>query len=110
MPLSFASPCVSGSRWRELQPGFHAGAPSSGGAIGACPNDAANSPEKPASDALAAKSLCYRIDTTISFRNGRRTRSEVVIAMGDKGEPYHVLSWQDDLELRDRPPQRRVSP
>ena len=75
------------------------------------PNDAAASPDKSASDALTAKSLCYRIDTAISFRNGRRTQSEVVIAMGDKVEPYHVLSWQDDVELRDRPPpQRRVSP
>jgi general secretion pathway protein K len=73
------------------------------------PNDPAGTVDKPASDALTAKSGCYRIETTISFRNGRRTRSEVVIAMGDKVEPYRVLSWQDDIELRDGAPQRRGS-
>ena len=73
------------------------------------PGAPAAATDKPASDALAAKSGCYRIETTISFRNGRRTRSEVVIAMGDKVEPYRVLSWQDDIELRDGPPQRRGS-
>jgi general secretion pathway protein K len=52
----------------------------------------------PASDASTAKSLCYRIETTISFKSGRRTASEVVIALGDKVEPYRVLSWQDDVE------------
>ena len=79
------------------------------GAPAAQPSDATGATDKPASDALAAKSGCYRIETTISFRNGRRTRSEVVIAMGDKVEPYRVLSWQDDIELRDGPPQRRGS-
>jgi general secretion pathway protein K len=53
----------------------------------------------------APKSTCYRIDATISFSNGRRTSSEVVIAIGDKSEPYRVLSWQDDVEPR-RPPVR----
>jgi general secretion pathway protein K len=79
------------------------------GGPAAQPSDATGATDKPASDALAAKSGCYRIETTISFRNGRRTRSEVVIAMGDKVEPYRVLSWQDDIELRDGPPQRRGS-
>jgi general secretion pathway protein K len=73
------------------------------------PNDAAGAPEKAAADATTAKSTCYRVEATISFRNGRRTRSEVVIAMGDKVEPYRVLSWQDDVELRDAAPQRRGS-
>jgi general secretion pathway protein K len=49
-------------------------------------------------DATTAKSTCYRIEATISFSNGRRTASEVVIALGDKVEPYRVLSWQDDVE------------
>jgi general secretion pathway protein K len=71
------------------------------------PNDPAGAADKPAADAMTAKSACYRIETTISFRNGRRTRSEVVIAMGDKVEPYRVLSWQDDVELRDSALQRR---
>ncbi|MCA1454592.1 general secretion pathway protein GspK [Bradyrhizobium sp. BRP22] len=51
-------------------------------------------------DASTAKSPCYRVETTIRFRNGRRTTSEVVIAMGDKIEPYRVLSWQDDVAPR----------
>jgi general secretion pathway protein K len=77
------------------------------GAPSAQPGEAADTAQKPATDTTAAKSPCYRIETTITFRNGRRTRSEVVIAMGDKVEPYRVLSWQDDVEFRDRPPQRR---
>lgn len=46
------------------------------------------------------QSTCYRIAITIRFRNSRRTTSEAVIALGDKVEPYRVLSWQDDVELR----------
>ena len=79
------------------------------GAPPAQPNDAAGANDKPAGDATTAKSTCYRIEATISFRNGRRTRSEVVIAMGDKVEPYRVLSWQDDVEFRDGIRQRRGS-
>jgi general secretion pathway protein K len=60
-----------------------------------------------AGDAATAKSLCYRIETTISFGSGRRTSSEVVIALGDKVEPYRVLSWQDDVEPRSSAPARR---
>jgi general secretion pathway protein K len=56
--------------------------------------------EAPKKDASTAKSPCYRVETTISFRNGRRNTSEVVIAMGDKVEPYRVLSWQDDVVPR----------
>ncbi|WP_213738710.1 type II secretion system protein GspK [Bradyrhizobium sp. dw_411] len=52
------------------------------------------------SDQPTAKSTCYRIEATIRFNNGRRAVSEVVIALGDKVEPYRVLSWQDDLEIR----------
>jgi general secretion pathway protein K len=51
-------------------------------------------------DSAAAKSPCYRIETTITFRTGRHTVSEVVIALGDTAEPYRVLSWQDEVEAR----------
>jgi general secretion pathway protein K len=51
-------------------------------------------------DSNTAKSPCYRIEASIRFSNGRRTASEVVIALGDKVEPYRVLSWQDDVETR----------
>jgi general secretion pathway protein K len=48
--------------------------------------------------ATATKTTCYRIVTTINFGRGRPAASEVVIALGDKAEPYRVLSWQDDVE------------
>ncbi|WP_024507294.1 type II secretion system protein GspK [Bradyrhizobium sp. ARR65] len=61
-------------------------------------------PAQAKSNAPAAKSPCYRIETAISFRDGRRTASEVVIALGDQVEPYRVLSWQDDVQpLRSQP-------
>jgi general secretion pathway protein K len=60
----------------------------------------------PASDTATVKSPCYRIETTISFNSGRRTSSEVVIALGDKVEPYRVLSWQDEVEPRNSVPAR----
>jgi len=63
----------------------------------------------PVSDAATAKSLCYRIETTVNFKSGRRTSSEVVIALGDKAEPYRVLSWQDEVEPRNSAPLRRRS-
>jgi general secretion pathway protein K len=57
----------------------------------------------------AAKSTCYRIQAVIAFGNGRRTASEVVIALGDKAEPYRVLSWQDEIEPRqDARPRRSL--
>lgn len=55
----------------------------------------------------AAKSSCYRIRAAINFSNGRRTVSEIVIALGDKVEPYHVLSWQDDVGLHGGMQRRR---
>ncbi|HTV71921.1 MAG TPA: type II secretion system minor pseudopilin GspK [Rhizobiaceae bacterium] len=54
-------------------------------------------PAVPKADTAAAKSPCYRIHTTIGFANGSRSVSEVVIALGDKNEPYHVLAWQDGV-------------
>lgn len=60
-----------------------------------------------AKDASTAKSSCYRIETAISFRDGRRTVSEVVIALGDRVEPYRVMSWQDDVPPRNVVQRRR---
>ena len=77
-----------------------------GGSAALPGNPPANSP---AADLAAAKSTCYRIDTTISFGNGHRASSEVVIAIGDKAEPYRVLSWQDDVEPPPQARQRRSS-
>jgi general secretion pathway protein K len=58
------------------------------------------SPGSSQGNATTAKSTSYRIETTINFNDGRRTASEVVIALGDEAEPYRVLSWQDDVEPR----------
>jgi general secretion pathway protein K len=68
-------------------------APSNDPLATADPSDAAQK------NASTAKSPCYRVRAVIHFSNGRRTASEVVIALGNKVEPYHVLSWQDDVEL-----------
>jgi general secretion pathway protein K len=71
---------------------------------------AATDASAPATDAPAAKSPCYRIESTVNFSNGRSTASEVVIALGDKVEPYRVLSWQDDVAPRNLVPRRRGPP
>jgi general secretion pathway protein K len=73
------------------------------------PNDGAvtaASPDAAQGNATIAKSLSYRIETTINFIDGRRTASEVVIAIGDKEDPYRVLSWQDDVVPRAVPRKR----
>jgi general secretion pathway protein K len=44
------------------------------------------------------QSRSFRILTSLRFDNGRRTSSELVIALGDAKEPYRVLSWQDDVD------------
>ena len=62
----------------------------------------------PKSAAPAAKSSCYRIQMTIGFADGRRSAADVVIALGDKSEPYRVLAWQDDANP-DTPLVRRRS-
>jgi general secretion pathway protein K len=63
-----------------------------------------------ATDATAAKSPCYRIEATVNFNDGRSSASEVVIALGDKVEPYRVLSWQDDVAPRSAVQRRRGPP
>jgi len=61
----------------------------------------------PGGDGTTAKSPCYRIEATVTFKSGRRAVSEVVIALGDASEPYRVLSWQNDVEPRTSIPLRR---
>jgi general secretion pathway protein K len=63
----------------------------------------------PTSSAPKAKSPCYRVAAIIGFANGRHATSEVVIVLGDKREPYRVLSWQDDVEPGHAPVVRRRS-
>ncbi|HEY1411994.1 MAG TPA: hypothetical protein VGF36_07625 [Rhodopila sp.] len=43
------------------------------------------------------KSETFRILTRVRFDNGRQSASEVVIRLGGDDDPYHVLSWQDDV-------------
>jgi general secretion pathway protein K len=52
--------------------------------------------------ATIPKSKSFRILTTLRYDNGRRTTSEVVLALGEEKDkdPYQVLSWQDDVEAR----------
>ncbi len=47
--------------------------------------------------ATLPKSKSFRVLTTLQFDNGRRTASEVVITLGGDKDPFHVLSWQDDV-------------
>ena len=47
-------------------------------------------------------STSFRILTTVKFDNGRRTSSEVVIALGGEKDPYRVLSWKDDVRAAAR--------
>ncbi|TWB96018.1 general secretion pathway protein K [Bradyrhizobium macuxiense] len=88
----------------KAQDGFGASALGSNvlGSNAAAPNGlaAASQGPNPQSAASTAQSPCYRIAIAIRFRNGHRTTSEAVIALGDKVEPYRVLSWQNDLEPR----------
>jgi len=58
-------------------------------------------PASPKVAAPAAKSPCYRVEVTIALADGHRVTSEVVIVLGDKNEPYRVLSWQADIDRRE---------
>jgi general secretion pathway protein K len=49
------------------------------------------------SGATAEASDAFRVRINIAFRNGWRTGSEVVILLDAAGEPFHVLSWRDDV-------------
>jgi general secretion pathway protein K len=65
--------------------------------LSAATSAAGDASTPPPSDPGAAKSTCYRVEAVINFKDGRRAASDVVIALGDKVEPYRVLSWQDDV-------------
>jgi general secretion pathway protein K len=78
---------------------------SSNGPLAATAATDTSTPAQP--NTPASKSPCYRVRAIINFSNGRRTASQVVIALGDKVEPYRVLSWQDGVELRDDMQRRR---
>ena len=52
-----------------------------------------------AAGASAQPSRAYRIQARLRFPNGRQTMSEVVIRLRDEGDPYQVLSWQNDVPM-----------
>jgi general secretion pathway protein K len=76
-------------------------------ALSGDPSMEGNASAPASTDATAAKSTCYRIAVTINFDDGRRTASEGVIVLGNKVEPYRVLSWQDDVTPRSSMQRRR---
>lgn len=48
-------------------------------------------------DAAVGKSDAYRVRVALRLPDGRETVSEVVIRLRTKDDPYHVLSWQNDV-------------
>jgi general secretion pathway protein K len=52
------------------------------------------------------KSACFRILTEIRFGDGRRSSSDIVVALGGNEDPYRVLSWQDDVAIGGSPRKR----
>jgi general secretion pathway protein K len=48
-------------------------------------------------------SVADSVQVDVDFASGRRSRSQAVILVADQDtEPYRVLSWHDDVPLRDR--------
>ena len=54
-------------------------------------------------NAIVLKSQAYRLRVRVRFPNGQRGGSEVVISLSGDGDPYRVLSWQNEVGPR-RPP------
>jgi general secretion pathway protein K len=77
-------------------------APAAPGSSPAAPGSASpvSGDTTPAASTTTARSACYRVQVSINFEDGRRTASEAVIVLGNKDEPYRVLSWQDDVQPR----------
>jgi general secretion pathway protein K len=48
-------------------------------------------------NAIVLKSQAYRLRVRLRFPNGQRAGSEVVISLSGDGDPYRVLSWQNEV-------------
>jgi general secretion pathway protein K len=48
-------------------------------------------------NAIVLKSQAYRLRVRLRFPNGQRAASEVVISLSGDGDPYRVLSWQNEV-------------
>ncbi len=57
-------------------------------------------------NATIEKSDFFRILITVKFDNGRHTASQVVIGLGGENDPYHVLSWQDEVAAATNRPRK----
>jgi general secretion pathway protein K len=53
-------------------------------------------------NAIVYKSQAYRLRVRVRFPNGQRAGSEVVISLSGDGDPYRVLSWQNEVGLQRR--------
>lgn len=56
--------------------------------------------------ATTQKSQAYRLKIRVRFANGREAASEVVISLRADEDPYHVLSWQNEVVASRRAPAR----
>ena len=52
---------------------------------------------------IVLKSQAYRLRVRVRFPNGQRSGSEVVISLSGDGDPYRVLSWQNEVGPQRRP-------
>jgi general secretion pathway protein K len=55
----------------------------------------------------AEGSSAFRLKIHIAFDNGSQTEAEVVILLDDTEEPYHVLSWRNEIDAD--PNQARIA-
>jgi general secretion pathway protein K len=60
-------------------------------------------PDQP--NVTAEGSNAFRLRIHIAFDNGRQTESEVVILLDGTDEPFHVLSWRNDIDADPDQPQ-----
>jgi general secretion pathway protein K len=56
-------------------------------------------------NATAEGSSAFRLRIHIAFDNGWQTRSEVVILLDAADQPFHVLSWRNDIDADPDQPQ-----
>ena len=54
-------------------------------------------------NAIVLKSQAYRLGVRVRFPNGQSSGSEVVISLSGDGDPYRVLSWQNEVGPQRRP-------
>jgi general secretion pathway protein K len=91
--VTIASPEVVAAQSEKSSTGF--GAANNASSLPSGLNENAGTLPNP--DVASPKSGAFRASLQIKLRDGRRTTSEVVFALGGEDAPYRVLSWQDEL-------------